>query len=260
MLTSFLAYALYGLFFLSLGSFSAAFSVRWPAKVFLSWQQEAHQILSIPFQNTSLTDDTKRSQCPTCKHTLAWFNLIPLLSYFLLKRRCRYCMQTISYRYPAIEALHLIFCLPLLWIHPDTKLLVLHALLLSSFITLAVIDAEHKLIPDECCVVILACALSINLINQTLESSVLGLLIGYGSIYALHWGYKAVRGKDGIGLGDVKLIAAIGAWLGIFELAPMLLCASLSGILYNATLNKKDSGSVPFGPFLIFSAILVFYL
>ncbi|MEP0072604.1 MAG: A24 family peptidase [Marinomonas sp.] len=260
MLTSFLEYALYSLFFLSLGSFSAAFSVRWPTKALLSWQQEAHQILSIPFQNTSLTDDTKRSQCPNCKHTLAWFDLIPLLSYFLLKRRCRYCMQTISYRYPTIEALHLICCLPLLWIHPDTKLLILHALLLSSFITLAVIDAEHQLIPDECCVVILVCALSINLINQTLESSVLGLLIGYSSIYALHWGYKAVRGKDGIGLGDVKLIAAIGAWLGIFELASMLLCASLSGILYNATLNKKGSGSVPFGPFLIFSAILVFYL
>lgn len=257
--TSFLEYTLYSLFILSLGSYSAALSVRWPAKAWVHWRQEAHQILSLPFRHAAPKNKGKRSRCPHCQHTLAWFDLIPLLSFFFLQGRCRYCSQAISYRYPTIEALHLICCLPLLWFSPDTASIVLNALLISSLITLATIDIEHKLIPDVCCVTLLACALLTHLIHQTLESSVLGLLIGYGFAYALHWGYKAIRGEDGIGLGDVKLIAAIGAWLGIFELAPMLLCASLSGILYNIIFSKQTD-PVPFGPFLVSSAVLVFYL
>jgi leader peptidase (prepilin peptidase)/N-methyltransferase len=261
-----MSYFLYAAFVLSLGSYSAALTVRWPANMFYLWRREAHDVLSLPFldepNSTSLfyAKNKKLSHCPHCHHKLSWHDLIPLFSYFFLKRRCRYCKQPISKRYPAIEFLHLVLCAPLLWLYDDVYELLLHSILFSALITAAIIDAEHKLIPDECCGVALASALLINLTHQTLESSILGLLIGYIFLYVIRWLYHTVRNQEGIGLGDVKLVAVLAAWLGLLNLAPLLLCASLSGILYNGVLNKKDTKQVPFGPFLIFSAILVFYL
>ncbi|ETX11671.1 hypothetical protein MUS1_10250 [Marinomonas ushuaiensis DSM 15871] len=250
----------YVIFALSLGSYSAAFSVRWPTKCFYLWRKEAHHLLSIPFIDSKDSIKAKRSHCSHCSHLLAWFDLLPIVSFLLLKGKCRYCKHSISYRYPIIEALHLILCLPLLWLPLDTYSLILHTTLISALITTTVIDLEHKLIPDECCVIILICALSIHLLNMTLETSVLGILIGYCFAYSLRLFYSTIRKQEGIGLGDVKLISALSAWLGISNLSALLLCASLVGILYTITFNKGGSEQIPFGPFLIFSGIIVFYL
>lgn len=252
---------LYIIFILSLGSYSAAFSVRWPAKCFYLWRKEAHNLLSIPFIDSSKnTIKAKRSHCNQCSHLLTWRDLIPLLSYLLLRGKCRYCKHPISYRYPIIEFLHLVLCLPLICLPLGTYSLILQTILISTLITAATIDLEYQLIPDECCVVILICALSIHLINKTLENSVIGMLIGYSFIYILHQGYVILKKQEGIGLGDVKLIAALGAWLTISNLATLLLYASLIGILYTVTLNRSGSETIAFGPFLIFSGIVVFYL
>jgi leader peptidase (prepilin peptidase)/N-methyltransferase len=118
----------------------------------------------------------------------------------------------------------------------------------------------HKLIPDECSTIILVCGLLLHLLSNTLENSVLGMLIGYNLIFTLRWLYLTFRKQEGIGLGDVKLIAALGAWLGFSSLAPLLLCASLAGILYTLLFNKDGSKHVAFGPFLILSGMLMFYL
>ena len=252
-------YFLYFLTVLSFGSYAAAFTIRWPTKNVYLWQKEAHQLLSIPFSKQADYLYRARSHCPSCHHVLTWQDLIPLLSYLYLLGKCRYCRRPISYRYPSIELLHLICCMPLLWFYQDLYLLFLHTLLISALITSAVIDAEYKLLPDECSVIIFTCALLSHMTTQTLENSVLGLLVGYISIYTLHWGYLNLRKKEGIGLGDVKLVGVLGAWLGLENLASLLLYASLIGILYTVISNKNKTDQIPFGPFLILSAILVFY-
>lgn len=250
----------YIIFTLSLGSYSAAFSVRWPTRCFYLWRKEAHDLLSIPFIDSNKDSIKTRSRCNHCSHLLASRDLIPVLSFLLLKGKCRHCKRPISYRYPAIELLHLLLCLPLIWFSLDMYSLILQTILISALITAAVIDLEHQLIPDECCFVTLICALLVHLMNETLENSVLGMLIGFSFIYILHQGYMMFRRQEGIGLGDTKLIAALGAWLGISNLASLLLCASLTGILYTVVFNKNVSEQMAFGPFLIFSGIIVFYL
>ena len=251
---------LYALIVLSIGSYAAAFTAKWPIRNNYLWEKEAHLLLSLPFSK-SLPDeiDKKLSHCFQCNHPLAWKDLIPLLSYVMLKGRCRYCKTAISYRYPAVEFLHLVCCLPLLWVFSDIYQLTLHTLLVSTLITAAAVDLEHQLIPDECSTIALACALLINLPTNTLESSILGMIIGYGLVYILRWTYLTFRGQEGIGLGDAKIIAVLGAWLGISDLTTLLLCASLSGILYTVLMNRNGSKYMAFGPFLIFSAMMVFY-
>ncbi|MBJ7538126.1 prepilin peptidase [Marinomonas transparens] len=251
---------LYALVILSLGSYSAAFSIRWPIKQRHEWNKEAHQLLeqtfTAPFPNEAAS---KRSHCPHCQHTLNWKDLFPLLSFLLLKGKCRYCKKMISYRYPIIESLHFICCLPLLFFYQDVYQLALMTILISALITSASIDFEHRLIPDECNVIALGCALLSHLQSNTLNNSVLAMLVGYSSLYLLRWAYLTLRHKEGLGLGDVKLVAALGAWLGIMNLAPLLLCASLGGILYTVVITRKAPTQLAFGPFLIFSAIILFY-
>ena len=252
---------LYVLLISSLGSYAAAFTIRWPVKNHYLWRKEAHALLSLPFTTKEPEIVLKRrSQCMHCHQLLVWQDLIPILSYLLLKGKCRACKKRICYRYPVIESLHLACCLPLLWLTDDIYQLVLQTIVISSLITSAAIDFEHQLLPDECTVLVLACALLWHLSTNTLHNSVLGMLIGFSLIYALRQLYLVIKKCEGIGLGDAKLIAALGAWLGLSNLSALLLCASLSGILYNMLLSRNGSKPMAFGPFLIFSALLIFYL
>jgi leader peptidase (prepilin peptidase) / N-methyltransferase len=261
MKTVLIEWLLYALTVMSIGSYAAAFTARWPVKNAYLWKKEAFELLSLPFNTPPpMQVSQKRSHCFQCHQTLVWQDLIPLLSYLLLKGKCRYCKSTISYRYPTIEFLHLTCCFPLLWLTHDIYQLTLQTLLISCLITSTAIDIEHKLIPDECNMLALGCALLLHASSNTLEYSVFGMLIGYSLVYIIRWFYMAVRKCEGIGLGDAKLIAALGAWLGFPSLAPLLLCASLSGILYTVLLKRNGSNHMAFGPFLIFSAMLVFYL
>ncbi|WP_223232385.1 A24 family peptidase [Marinomonas arctica] len=252
---------LYILFTSSLGSYAAAFAARWPVKNEYLWRKEAHLLLSLPFStNEPETVRQRRSQCMSCHHLLAWQDLIPILSYVFLKGRCRYCKKNISYRYPIIECLHIMCCLPLPWLTDGAFQLVLHTIVMSTLLTAASIDMKHKLLPDECNLLVVACALLLHLSLDTLENSVLGLLVGFSLICGLRQCCLVIRRYEGIGLGDAKLVAALGAWLGLSNLSALLLCASLSGILYTILINQNGSKQIAFGPFLIFSAILVFYL
>ncbi|WP_187424868.1 prepilin peptidase [Marinomonas sp. IMCC 4694] len=244
---------------MTVGSFSAAYTVRWPAKFDYLCSKEAHEYLSIHFEKPPphYLSQT-RSHCPCCNHRLLWIDLLPVISFTFLKGMCRYCKQHISYRYPLIECLHLACCFPLIWLYDDPYQLALLTMLVSSLITAAIIDGEHGLIPDECTVIVLMCALLLHLYVGTLNISVMGMLSGYGVIIMLRWMYFKYRKIEGIGLGDAKLVAALGAWLGLTKLAPLLLCASLGGMLYTLLLGKNNPKQLAFGPFLIVSALLVY--
>ncbi|QUX95996.1 hypothetical protein C0J08_11510 [Marinomonas sp. CT5] len=253
-------YLIYILITLSIGSFIASYTARWPIKAFYLWEKEAHQLLSKPFYKTKpLPITTSRSQCFHCFHTLTIMDLIPLISFIALKGNCRYCHHKISYRYPIIELLHLIFCLLLFTKAGDIYQLSLLTILASALMVSAVIDFEQQLIPDGCNIVVLGCALILNIMAGSIENSVLGMLFGYTIIYGVRFIYYLLKHQEGIGLGDAKLLAALGAWLGISNLAYLLLGASLSGILYTICLRKNGPKHLSFGPFLIFSALLVFY-
>lgn len=254
-----LQWLLYGVLSLSIGSFSAAYTLRWPVKFDYLCSKEAHEYLSIPFEQLPhYSANQTRSHCPKCNHSLLWKDLLPVISFVLLKGRCRYCYNTISYRYPLIECIHLACCYPLLWIYDDFYQITLLTIMISALITAAVIDGEHSLIPDECTAVIAMCALLSHFFLNTLNNSVLGMLAGYGTIMVLRWFYIRHRKVEGIGLGDAKLVAALGAWVGLTKLAPLLLCASFGGILYTVFIRKNNPNPLAFGPFLILSAILVY--
>ncbi|MBR7888598.1 prepilin peptidase [Marinomonas sp. A79] len=244
----------------SIGSYAAAFTVRWPVKCHHNWQKEAHQLLNIPFKKTSERPKLgHRSCCPHCGQTLKWKDLIPIISFIRLKGHCRHCNQAISLRYPVIESLHIVSCLPLLWLSNDWLTLALYTCIMSSLITSAFIDIEHHLIPDQCITVLVSCGLLLGIISNTLLSSVVGMIVGFYLIIVVRWCYTVVRKQEGIGLGDAKLIAALGAWLGVSALPSLLLCASVGGILYTVVFRRTGSDLIAFGPLLIISAILVFY-
>lgn len=244
-----------------IGSYAAAFTVRWPIKCHYIWQNEAHNWLNNPFkQAPQAFSPTYRSHCVHCNRSLRWKDLIPIASFILLRRRCRYCNEVISFRYPAIESLHVFLCLPLLWFSSDLLTLGLYSLIMSALIIAAIIDIEHQLIPDECSIMVLSCGLLLGIINSSLLGSVLGMLIGFYLIMVLRWCYAMLKKQEGIGLGDAKLIAALGAWLGASALPSLLLCASIGGILYTVVSKRTGSEPMAFGPSLILSAILVFYL
>ncbi|RCW91974.1 prepilin peptidase [Marinomonas foliarum] len=254
-------WVLYCMIALCIGSFSAAYTIRWPAKQHYLWKKEAHLLLYIPFTSSSTMQfNRRRSHCTHCKQTLTYKDLIPIFSFVALKGKCRYCKQKISSRYIIIESIHLLCCLPLLWLFDDFYSLTLLTLLVSALITATVMDIEHKLIPDECNTLALACALLLHTSTNNLNYSVLGMMAGYGLVYTLHWRYTVFRGKEGIGLGDAKLLAALGAWLGLLHLPVLLLCASLSGILYTVISKRSNLDYIAFGPFLTISSLLVFYL
>ncbi|RBO79661.1 prepilin peptidase [Marinomonas aquiplantarum] len=253
-------YALYLIFVLSLGSFSGAYGYRWPKQQALNWQKEARLILDLPPKTTDSHSLSNYSHCPSCQHQLSVWDLIPIVSFVLLQRRCRYCQQRISARYTIIEVTHLITCAALPFYIHDMHTLILNCLLISALITASFIDFEHYLLPDECLLVAIICALLAQLHSAQLSNHVLGAMIGFLTIYCLKTLYYRVRKQTGIGLGDAKLMAVLGAWLGILHLSDILVCACILGILYTVSIKGHEVKFIAFGPFLTFSSIFLFYV
>jgi len=248
------------LIILCIGSFAALFIIRWPRLSEYLWQKEAHDTLGIPFESTmpkGISDG--RSRCESCYSPLPWKDLIPILSYCLLQGRCRHCHMKISPLYVLIESACLCICLPLLLTCHDLMTLALNSLLICSLFTAAIIDYQHQLIPDECCLIALAAALFLGIHSDALENTVLGMIVGYSALYLLRWGYLKLRNIEAIGLGDVKLLATLGAWLGVLHLTTLLLYAILMGILYISLYREKNKEPIPFGPFLFLSGIIHYY-
>ncbi len=203
------------------------------------------------------------SHCPVCGHRLAWKDNIPLLSYFLLRGRCRYCGARIPPRYPLVEAANALLYLGLAWRFGFQRLLVFYWALASLVLALSLIDLEHHRLPDP-----LTLTLGITgLMFQTLRhqwmygllGGAFGLLLG-GLIYLLA---TRVYGPDAFGLGDVKYLAAIGVWGGPFAVPVILFLASLFGTLGGLLIawrRRTLRVGIPFGPFLSGALLLTILL
>jgi leader peptidase (prepilin peptidase)/N-methyltransferase len=218
--------------------------------------------LPLMLDNENISLSRPRSACPSCKHMIAWYDNIPVISYFLLHAACRHCHQKISWRYPVIEFSTILLSLAVYFI------LGLHYQMLAGLlftwwlIAMTMIDFDHFLLPDQLTLSLLWLGLLLNIQNlfSPLSDAVIGAALGYSLLWLINGLYKAVRKKDGMGQGDWKLAAAFGAWFGWFPLFYILAAASFIGAIVGlmAIINKKAKleTALPFGPFLCIGAWL----
>jgi len=206
------------------------------------------------------------SACPRCGKGIRWYDNIPIVSFLLLRARCRSCGEPISWRYPMVEALNgLLTLLLMIKFGPTLPFLALF-LFTSSMVVITFIDLDHQIIPD--CIslpgIVAGFVFSFFLPWNNWLNSLTGILLGGGSLLLIAWGYEKLTGKEGMGGGDIKLLAMMGAFLGWRSVPFIIFAASLVGsVIGIATmLIKKSDGklAIPFGPFLAFGAMLyVFY-
>ncbi len=250
-------------FGLLIGSFLNVVILRLPARLEHDWRSQCKELLEI--EDADAVDETpappanimwSRSQCPKCGHLIKAHENIPLLSYLFLKGRCSACQAPISKRYPLIElSTALLFLVVALFFGPTIQALA--AIGLTAFlIALAFIDIDHQLLPDDLTFVLLWAGLLASLFNIFTDpvSSIIGALAGYLSLWLVYHLFRLLTGKEGMGYGDFKLLAALGAWMGWQMLPLIILLSSLVGAVVGLTMiamkRHKPSQPMPFGPFI----------
>lgn len=206
------------------------------------------------------------SHCPQCDYRIRWYDNIPLFSYLLLRGKCRGCGMHISIRYPLVELLNGLLTLALFLRFGATLPFLVLFLFCSALVVITFIDLEHQIIPDEISLpgIVIGFICSFFLPNISWLNSLLGILLGGGSLLLVAYGYQWLTGKEGMGGGDIKLLAMMGAFLGWKSILFIIFASSLVGSLIGITImlvQKKDSKlAIPFGPYLALGAVLyIFY-
>ncbi|MEH6580427.1 MAG: A24 family peptidase [Halioglobus sp.] len=249
-----------GLLFMGLvvGSFLNVVIYRLPLMMESQWRKDCCELLEVnekePVQKINLA--TPNSHCPQCKEPIkAWQN-IPVLSYLLLRGKCHNCEAPISVRYPIVELITGLMTLALMAYFNASPALLGAMLFTWALIALTMIDVDHQLLPDDITLPLLWLGILFNLTGTyvTLEASVLGAILGYLSLWSVYWLFKLVTGKEGMGYGDFKLLAALGAWLGWQAIPLIILLSSVVGAVVGITLmvihRKGKDVPIPFGPYL----------
>jgi leader peptidase (prepilin peptidase)/N-methyltransferase len=196
-----------------------------------------------------------RSFCPRCRAKISWYENVPVMSYVALRGRCRGCGERIAIRYPLVEAAGAALALAAVYrFGPGVDAAFAYAFLMA-LTAITLIDWDFRIIPDGLSIPFIVVGLGWSLVNPglTLAGSALGALAGGGSLYAIGALYKLARKTEGMGGGDVKLLAMVGAFLGIKLIVPVILIASFAGTLYAVALLKSGKGAktaVAFGSFL----------
>lgn len=239
-----LLYLIVGLFGALIGSFLNVCIYRLPRQESIAWPG---------------------SHCPTCSHPIAWYDNLPLVSYLILLGRCRHCAVRIPLRYPVVEALNVLGYVGLLWFFGPSWPAVAYGLLYSALLVVAGTDLSHKIIPN----VITFPGIAVGLISAAtilplgLVNGLIGLLVGGGILWLLAWASPYLFGKEGMGGGDIKLLAMIGAFLGWKPALMTIMLGSLLGSLVGITLIAarviKREDYIPFGPFLVCGALVALF-
>jgi leader peptidase (prepilin peptidase)/N-methyltransferase len=248
-----------GIFGLIIGSFLNVVIHRLPLMMENNWHQQCAELLNIsPIKKnpTPFNLYQPRSHCPHCGHTITALENIPLLSYFWQRGRCTACHHPISPRYPIIEATSALLAIITAW-HFGYSWPLLGALPLTwALLTASIIDYEHQLLPDSITLPLLWLGILCNTFHlyTDLHSSVIGAIAGYLILWSIYWLFKLTTGKEGMGHGDFKLLAMLGAWLGWQILPTIILLSSLTGTIIGITLilryNQDKNKPIPFGPYL----------
>jgi len=252
---------------LLVGSFLNVLIHRLPKMMELQWAAEIAQASD---QNVTPAAPfnlmVPRSACPRCGTAIAWYDNLPLLSYALLRGRCRHCEAPISLRYPLVElssALLFGFCG---WHWGLSMAALAWCVLSAALLTLALIDWDTTLLPDAIVLPVLWLGLigaSMRWTGIALESALWGAVAGYLVLWSIYWAFKLVTGKEGMGYGDFKLLACLGAWFGWEALVPIILMSSIIGAVVGILLKLKgglrEGGVMPFGPFLVGAGLVTMF-
>ncbi len=246
---------------LMVGSFLNVVILRLPLKLMQDWRMQCRDLLAIPEDKTPPEAPPglvrPRSHCPQCKTLIAWYDNVPILSWLILKARCRHCGARIGIRYPLIE---LGTAVVSVWVigHFGAGPEGLAALVLTwALIAATGIDIDHQLLPDQITLPLLWLGLLLNLtwgLHASLADAVIGAMAGYLLLWTVFHLFRLATGKDGMGYGDFKLLAALGAWLGWQVLPIIILLASLvgsiSGIMMMLIARRGKDIPIAFGPYL----------
>lgn len=266
------AIALFGLVGLCIGSFLNVVIYRLPKILEAQFEAALHEPReSQSSQELLMTLSTPASRCSHCGHLIRWFENIPVLSYVFLRGNCSACHAPIGIRYPFIELLTgLCFAYAAWrWYVPQAGWFSLMTPLCyagfgAALLALSAIDWDTTYLPDDITVPLVwagLCAAALGwLPTATVYSALAGAVFGYLSLWSIYWIFKLITGREGMGYGDFKLFAAIGAWLGWQGLIPVILVAAslgaMVGIVLKLSKREREGGYVPFGPFLAFGAAL----
>lgn len=207
-----------------------------------------------------------RSACPHCGHQIAAWENIPVVSYLFLRGRCSACKAPIGIRYPLVEAVTAALSALAMWHFGPTVQALAAIVLVWALVALFMIDADTQYLPDQITLPLLWLGLLLNLQGwfAPLADAVIGAAAGYMLLWTVYWAYKLLRGREGMGHGDFKLMAALGAWFGWQALPALILMSSVVGaVLGGAMLLVRRKGSdtqFPFGPYIVGAGLIVLFL
>lgn len=249
---------------LTLGSFLNVVIARLPVMLAQQWTREAHQTLTLtPPAQKSCNLLVPRSRCPECDTPIAWHDNIPLVGYLKRRGRCAQCRCPISVQYPLVEAASLALVLWVVWHHGMTLTALALTLACLTLLALAVIDWRTMLLPDVLTLPLLWGGLLYQLTSHSerLAESVIGAMAGYGIAWGFYWLFRLATGREGLGRGDFKLLAALGAWCG-WQSLPLILVLSATtgavvGIMLQLLIPRLRGAPMPFGPFLSAAGMLI---
>lgn len=280
---------------LTVGSFLNVVIHRLPRMMEIGWQQQCADLGFSPMSptpevdgktagdigkagvrtaattNQNIEDDkpynliVPRSACPHCNHAISAWENVPILSYLLLRGKCKACSAPISARYPIIEATSAALCGYAAYHFGFGWATVGAMLFVWALLTLTFIDFDTQLLPDDITLPLLWIGLLFNLngVFTSLESAVVGAICGYLVLWCVYWLFKLITGKEGMGYGDFKLLAAVGAWLGWKMLPLVIMLSSLVGAVVGITLivalKHGRNIPIPFGPYLAGGGLIALF-
>ena len=256
-----------GLIGLLVGSFLNVVIYRLPKIMEREWRLQCAELIEqhedTPQSKFNLI--VPRSACPHCGHQLGALENIPLISYLVLRGKCRQCRTPISIRYPLVEALSCALSAYAAW-HFGFGLAALGAILfIWALIALTFIDFDTQLLPDDITLPLLWLGIFFNIFNTftTLNDAIVGAMTGYLVLWSVYWLFKLVTGKEGMGYGDFKLLAAIGAWLGWSVMPLVIMLSSVVGAVVGITLiiatRHGRNIPIPFGPYLAGGGLIALF-
>jgi leader peptidase (prepilin peptidase)/N-methyltransferase len=254
-------------FTLLIGSFLNVVIHRLPIMMERDWREQAEELTNTPSEQ-ALPDGRfdlvmPRSKCPSCGALITAWQNIPVISYLFLKGRCAACKTSISARYPLVEFMTALLAAIVAW-HFGPGWEALMAITLTIvLVAISMIDADTQLIPDSIVLPLMWLGLAMSLFHSVTgantlfiapSEAIVGAMAGYLTLWSVFWLFKLVTGKDGMGYGDFKLLAALGAWLGWQALPMVIMMSAVVGVVVNVTLivarGKDRSIPIPFGPYL----------
>ena len=258
-------YLTIGILSLCVGSFLNVVIYRTPKMIEQEWHQEC-QILLHPEQ--PIIDEAKlnlskpASTCPKCKTPIRWYQNIPVISWLALRGKCGACQNPISMRYPLIELLTAVCSLTVVAVYGPTVQMLFGLVLTWVLIALTFIDFDTQLLPDRHTLTLAALGLGLNSysIYTSPTSAIWGYIIGFLCLWIVYYLFKVITGKEGMGYGDFKLLAALGAWMGPFLLPLIVLLSSLVGAIIGIILLKikKENQPFAFGPYIAIAGWIAF--